>query len=276
MRDTGFKFLGVFVAFFVLFTLGWLIMSEPIPVGAETSLNVGDDRGLDIARSQIPLVTAIDQSGNNANVATSYEPIWDEGDQYTYSATAELMHFSSSSAGDTQLYTVYGCDGDYIAVSQQITMVGQTETAMTQLMLRVWRITNDGATDNAGDVYVYSDDTVSSGVPQTQSKIRAKIIIGNNETQMCIRTIPDGETGYLVHAKGSGGGNQISAFKFRAREEGGVFQVKFFEYAFREEWDREFLIPLRFPEHTDIELMARASTGTDEMSGRFTIILMAD
>lgn len=277
MRRIKFYHFAATLAIMIL-TLGGfgLVIQFAAPASAAPTQGINDNNMFKIARGLISGASVVNKAGANADVATSFEPLWDGGGDYTYSSSAELMNFSSSNAGDTQDYTVYGCDGDYVAVSQQITMVGQTETAMTQLMLRVWEVTNDGATPNAGDVYIYSDDTVSSGVPQTASKIRAKILIGNNKTLMALYTIPDGKTGYLMNVNGSSGADQVSTFRVRYRAEGGVFWSELEWFSYRQVFKRPWLIPLELAGHTDFEISALASTSTDAIGADFTLILIDD
>ena len=83
------------------------------------------------------------------------------------SETNSITHFSSSDASDTQVIRVEGCtisSGVLTFTTQDITLAGQTKTALTTPLGRVTRIANIASTvETNGDVYVYEDGTVSGG-----------------------------------------------------------------------------------------------------------------
>lgn len=220
--------------------------------------------------------TYMNKFGYNPDVADSFEPIWDEGDDYTYSAAAELLHFSSSDNGDDQTVLVQGLDANYALAEEEITLVGQTETAMTVALLRVYRAYVTDSTEPSGNIYIYSDDTVSNGTPQTQTKIRAKIVAGENQTNMCIYTIPDGFNGLLVRFSGGSSEDKTFTYRLRTREEGKVWRTKLYQLSYRAQVDHPYTIPLLLPEHTDIELEAKASVSGAIMEGEFAILLVAN
>lgn len=135
--------------------------------------------------------------------------IWDYGPTeptYNYSAghpnsvdaVADITHFSSSNAGDTQDWIVLGLDINGFEVEQEITMVGQTKTALGTALWRVYRVMNISSTDNVGNIYVYTDTAITAGVPNDTTQVKAHVAAGNNITRMGMFTIPKGETGFLV------------------------------------------------------------------------------
>ena len=91
------------------------------------------------------------------------------------SATNSITHFSSTNAADDQVLRVEGMtiSGGLLTFTvQDITLNGQTKTALTTPLARCMRIANvTSVTETAGDVYVYEDDTVTGGVPDTATKI---------------------------------------------------------------------------------------------------------
>ena len=158
--------------------------------------------GLEVAKGRIAGVSSIHKFGQNPQIDNTEEwDIWDGGDgaDYTFSSSGVIHYISSSNAGDTQTYDVIGLDENYLEQTISVTAVGQTKTQIGtgEKFRRIVRIKNTGSTDNAGVVYVYEDDTVTAGVPDTATKIRGQIQIGNNQTLMAIYTIPAGKTGYL-------------------------------------------------------------------------------
>ena len=131
-------------------------------------------------------------------VGTSFVTLQPEGGNETYATTNTIDKFSSSSGSDTQEITVEGhtiADGVLTFVSQTVTLAGQVETALTTPLARVTRLVNNNSTDFAGDIYVYEDDTVSAGVPQTASKIHMKVTEGN-QSEKCSTSISN--TDYYI------------------------------------------------------------------------------
>jgi len=86
-----------------------------------------------------------------------------------HSHTNSITHFSSTNAADTQTLRVEGmiiASGVMLFQAQDITLNGQTKTALSIPLCRVTRIANvSSTTATLGDVYVYEDGTVSGGIP---------------------------------------------------------------------------------------------------------------
>lgn len=137
--------------------------------------------------------------GSNGDLSTAAETLWSVGGDETYVETNTIDSYSSSDTGDVGTMIVEGhtiSAGVLTRVVQIVTLAGQTESLLTTPLARVERIYNNGAVDWAGDIYVYEDDTVVAGVPQTVSKIHAKVVIGTNQTQKCAASISGDE--YLL------------------------------------------------------------------------------
>lgn len=135
--------------------------------------------------------------GENSSVSTSYETVWLQGGHETYVSSNLINKISSSNAGDTQEVVIEGHilddDGSFVFVSQSKTLAGQTETALDTPLVRVSRIYNDNGTDFAGTIYVYEDDTVVAGVPQTATKIHITAEGADNQSQKAAVTMAGDE-----------------------------------------------------------------------------------
>lgn len=120
--------------------------------------------------------------GRNSDIGTSSETVWSTGGDETYVTTNAIDKISSSDAGDTQSVVVEGHtidSGILTFVVQNVTLAGQTETALPIPLARATRLYNNDTSAFAGTVYVYEDDTVTAGVPQTTSKIHLTVNDGN-------------------------------------------------------------------------------------------------
>ncbi len=237
-----------------------------------------------VAEGAFPKYSVVEKFGENSDVDAGPEDIWSQGGLYTFSTTADITKISSSSSSDTVDITMQGLDADWNLVTQTVTLEGQTEVDFSAVegnvaLIRCFRAWNSNGTDLVGTVYIYVDDTVSSGVPQTATKIRATIAVGAGQTEMCIYTIPAGYIGYFYggYVAMSRSSRASASFTSRIRTYGGVFRV-----ASRvatvglgaSHWQYKYPIPLALPAKTDILLrcddVEDANTG---VSGGFTIVL---
>lgn len=105
-----------------------------------------------------------------------------EGPKLAFPAalTGETMYAVSSSAGDTQTYTVHGLDANNDFQSETVTLTGTTPAAIPGTWNHVQRIVNSTAgTVNAGIIYVSNKATV--GAPSTTAhKIQCVAAVGDN------------------------------------------------------------------------------------------------
>jgi hypothetical protein len=181
---------------------------------------------------------SIEKYGRNEDVdSAAPEDVWDGGGTYTFTTTAQTYYISSSNAGDTQDVELEilteDSDGNWNEERFIQTIAGQTKTALSppsgDSCVRINRFGNAGITDFAGDVYVYENDSVVAGVPQTASKIRAKVANGNNQTLMAIYTVPSSVRGAkLKDYYGSVLKKTSSSVNvdIKTRKFGGVFRIR--------------------------------------------------
>ena len=215
--------------------------------------------------------------GRNPDIGTSIETVWNTGGNETYATDNVIDKFSSSNAGDTQEIIVEGhtiSAGKLTFVTQTVTLAGQTETALTTPLARVNRAYNNGTTDFAGTIYIYEDDTVTAGVPQTASKIHAEVTEGN-QTEKCATSISNADyyiitsfTGYcftkasrtvefLVELREVGTTNKVFRRTFStAGSEGKPTHIDF---------DPPFIIPKNY----DIRVRAIASANATDVGASF-------
>ena len=139
----------------------------------------------------------ITRVGRNAAIGAAYEDVWDYGGTRTDQAAAAAIHVSSSHADDTGTIKFWYIDADYARQSATVTLTGQTEkdTGVTGLMVDC--AYNSGTADLSGDVYFYFDDTVTDGVPDTETKVLAKVPLAFQQTENAFFMIPTGFEGHL-------------------------------------------------------------------------------
>lgn len=139
-----------------------------------------------------PRTIGIAKFGQNPDVdAAAIEDIWSYGGTYTFLSVATQLYASSSAAGDTtQTFEVLGLDGAGLEVIRTVTLNGRTQVALSDTLLAVIRAYNSGSVAATGDVYIAEADDLTDGVPDTASKVKAKIDIAAQQTLMAITTIP--------------------------------------------------------------------------------------
>lgn len=229
---------------------------------------------------------SVEKFGRNIDIdSAAAEDVWDGGGTYVFTTTAQAYHVSSSSAADTQevgfeLLTE-DSDGNWNEEIFTQTIAGQTETVLAppsgNSPIRINRFWNADSSDFAGDVYVYEDDTVTAGVPQTASKIKAKILIGNNQTLMAIYTVPSTDKGakissyYWAVLKRTA---SLANAMLYTREFGGVFRIRHVtggNTAGTSTNAHEFRNGIPIPARTDIKIVSEVSANDTDVSAGFLI-----
>ncbi len=188
----------------------------------------------------------------------------------TYVTTNIITHFASSSGSDlltmkVEGHTVVGTgtDSAFTFLVQEVTLVGQTKTALTTPLARVSRIYNSSATLWVGDIYVAQDVTFTSGVPQTATAIHIKVLAGEQQSLKAATTISNVDywivNGWLTEVDRKA--NAIVDFRLELRLAGGVFRpVAFTSVTQGTTVDIPFRPPLIVPSNADVRVTATAST----------------
>jgi hypothetical protein len=231
---------------------------------------------LDAANGGISGLEHVRVFGQNPDVDTGTDPedVWDGEGLYNYTAAAGAPYFiSSSNAGDTIIVSLTlltkDSGGDWNEETFNVTLVGQTKTAITSpsgdVPVRLQSIVNATGTPLLGDVYVYEDCAVVAGVPADATKIRGKVLIGNDRTLMALYTVPSGKTAYL-YGRDAGivsvAATTMDA-RFYERESGGLFTLKqraFVNNAILARYEDRPAIPRPIAAKTDIRATAFAVT----------------
>ena len=224
----------------------------------------------------------IEKFGENPNVGTLTDPedVWDYGGIYTWSTAADIDTISSSDASDTQDIVIIGQTLDNTEVTQTATLNGQNKVTLSTPLYRVYRMYVDDSTDLAGYCYCYVDGDITDGVPDTASDVRAVINNGNNQTEMCIYTIPAGKQGFFLGGyvsmnKSSG---NYAIFTWRLRNRGKVFRVQSRIACIgtgNSNWRYKYPTPVGpIPAGTDILIRAEeVEANNTGCAGGFTILL---
>jgi len=163
-------------------------------------------------------ITQINLIGRNTDIDIGTEDIVDAGGDYTQFTAAAAVHVSSSNNADNATLTIVGLDANGAFQTKTVALAGQTETAVAGTWTAIFPSSvvnpSGGASTGlsaacAGDVYIYEDDTVTAGVPDTATKVRGKIIAANLKAYAATFMVPTGYTGWIAEYNGSHSGIQI-------------------------------------------------------------------
>ena len=238
---------------------------------------------LQVARGQIPAHSALHKFGYNPEIGVTDETIWAQGGLYVYPATASTMYISSSSTDDTaagtgaRTATVSGLDANFTQISETVSLNGQVGVQLNGALnwYRVNRIivnTAGSGGANAGVLYVGTEATPTGGVPTNKY---ATVAIGDNQTLMCIWTVPSGYTAYLhqkdVSASSSAG--KFAIFSLVSRPKDGVFNIKDRVLLANNSTAISYWNPIPFSECTDIEVRAAADSAGGTITASATLDL---
>lgn len=230
-------------------------------------------------------VIADHKFGANPAAGTAAEDIWSAGGTYAYPATAVTMYISSDAEADQGLtYTVNGLDANWAV--QTVTGTtnasdGRTFVALSGTWMRVYRAYATGGTAAAGNVYISKDNTDvgGDGIPDTATDIQAKVVVGENQTQMALVTVPAGYTGYLLGYSASvltgAAAKTADLAIFSKANPTGVFRL-------REEFGigtaatsmivNRLQVAISLPEKTDIKVRLLSSSATSIIAAHFDML----
>src|SRR6056300_327939 len=221
--------------------------------------------GVSIQRGDINNFSGIQKFGYNASVGTSFETIWDNGGDYTFISSAGTATATSSDTGSDNTGTVeiQGLDSNYDLATETLTIGGAAgSTSFIRVFRAVMKTANTG-TSNVGTISI----TVSS---TTVAKIRPTY----GQTLMCVYTVPRKYKAYLMQLDVGSSKDLENEVRFITKEidNGNVWNTKAFITTRGGFVEKNYIVPIKFTEKTDLELVAKASA-TSSVSAGFELIL---
>ena len=214
---------------------------------------------LQVARGQVDGHSNLNIYGYQPAVATTFIPVWENATAYTYPVAAMTMYLSGT-AGDTAQILISGLDGNYVAISETVTLNGATPVATTKQFFRVnsMSVSVGSATNPAGDVIL-----TNSGATVTY----AKILAGAGRSQAGIYTVPAGYTFFLqrVNIYTSLNGNNFATYQNKTISSAGVVNLTQ-QAAFSTSYEARRIMPRPFLEKTDIQLQCKVNSSTGSIT----------
>ena len=215
----------------------------------------------------------------------------------TFSTTNDIDKIASSSADDTETLTIEGhsidAEGNLTFVVQSKTLTGQTPATLDTALARCSRVKvaasgsfGSPAGDLVGDIYAYASSgvTVTSGVPQTSTAVKARIVAGDNQTAKAATTISSVDYWCISRINASvekGNSATVTAdieLETRDVANGGVWLPVGLELSLRAGATQTEVIELRpyviIPKNHDVRLIAVSNTNDTQVSASFAGPLM--
>ena len=202
---------------------------------------------------------------NTAVGRGAFETVWGGDNIYTYAPSSGTATATSSDTGSDNNGTVkiFGLDSNYDLAEETLTIGGSAGTVSFIRVFRAIMISANTGNTNVGTITI----TVSS---TTVAQIRA----GYGQTLMCVYTIPRKYNAYLMQIDLGSSKDLENEIRFISKEidDGNAWNTKAFITTRGGFVEKNYIVPIKFSEKTDLELVAKASA-TSSVSAGFELIL---
>lgn len=241
---------------------------------------------ISLAAGDISGYSYIEKFGSNLNVGSDLETVWHGGGIYTYLTTAAPVYCDTvvgddgddNASGDgARTVIIKGVDSSYNEVQEEVTVGGAPSTTEFLRVNRAFVQTAGVVTTNTKPLLI---STAANGTGTILGNI-ATHGTGNNEegfgqTFLGLYTIPAGKTGYLTQwTTGSSGTSGVNAyFRYRPFTNGNVFRTIDNMYFLNGYFVKDYSVPIKLAEKSDVEVQAYNSATGVAVSTSFNIILV--
>jgi hypothetical protein len=225
--------------------------------------------------------SAINKFGRNPNIGGAPETIWMYGGRYVYLTSPSTVYAHSADTDDSvsgtgaRTVTIQGLDGNYESIEETVTV--RSGVATTAQFLRVFRafvVTSGSTGTNEGNIIISTGAAGTGTVLADIGTIGTGTTYGLGQTQLALYTIPAGKTGYLTAWNiGVGSYNDAVTVTLLSREFNSAFRTRDIMDVPGGSHVRNYSVPIKLPEKTDVEIIGIATTGTN-ISSSFDIILV--
>ena len=237
-----------------------------------------------IANGDVQGYTSIHKFGRNPSIGNAPETVWMHGGVYQYldvGSASTLYAYSAdsedSASGDgARTVTILGLDNNFNEIEETVTVNGAATTLEFLRVYRAYVATAGVTTTNEGNILISTGAGGAGTVLADIGRIGTGTTFGLGQTQLALYTIPAGKTGFLTTWNvGCAPMNNKATVILKSREIDGdaPFRTKDIVDLVGGYHTQNYSIPLRFPEKTDIEVVASADTSTI-ISSSFDVILV--
>lgn len=196
----------------------------------------------------------------------------EEGSKSTANSSGDIYRIANANDTGAAVVHYQGLDSNWRVQTETVVMNGTSAVNLTKTYIRMHR----------AEVIIAGSSGGAEGLITASGGTGAACIInnGNNQTEMCVYTVPEGKIGYFLGgyvtvARGVTSG-AFCDFTWRARPFGGVFSVKSRVTCVttgNSSWSYKYPIGVGVPARTDVLIRAEEVSATMGLSGGFTMLL---
>lgn len=235
--------------------------------------------GIQVSNGDIDGVGYIEKFGYQADVPNGdIATVWDSTGLYDYLDTATTVTVTSDNPNDNptgsgaRQVEIQGLDQDYNLVLEPVDL-GATSTTTFIRVFRVRVCVSGSSNPNEGVISV-----TGGGKTLAQIGKLANNADGHGQTNMCVYTVPAGKTAYLTQwTVSSGKQNADTVAKLMSRDtlhpDDGAWNAKDIAEIQASAFIKDYKVPMKFTEKTDIEVRAFSNSGSS-CSSSFNLILI--
>ena len=241
------------------------------------------DYSISISSGNLEGVAYIEKFGMNTDVDANKETIWDGGGIYSYisapetvAVTSSLPSQDNSTGTGARTIEIQGLNADYEVITETLTVGG---AAGAETFIRVFRakiVTAGSNGVNEGTISITSSGT-STILAQIGVDGSGGNAAGRGQTFMALYTVPAGKTAYLTQWTVGAGKQNTDAVAFilcRPFDGNGAWNSKDIITVSATTYSKDYKIPLKFDEKTDVEVRAYSTTNNSLVSSTFNLILI--
>ena len=221
-----------------------------------------------VARGLVTGASALNISGYNESVGTSYVPLWNGNTTYTYLNAAAQLTVWSDSASDTNVSVkIDGLDANYLPISETVTLTnGVTGVQTTKSFLRVNTMSLTRIPMNVGII-----KCGNSG----KTVVLCAIEAGAGRSQQTIYTVPAGYTFYLTQSNWytNNTGNNTGLYRSWTKDPTGLINVVLI-FPFPVNYNSVKVTPRPYLEKTDIQWQVSSKSGACAVGDQIEGILI--
>jgi len=221
--------------------------------------------GVPIQMGLVDNFSGIQKFGYNSSVGSSFETVWDGGGDYTFitsagTATATSSDTSSDNGGTVK---VFGLDSNYDLAEETLTIGGSASTTSFIRIFRALMLNANTGNANVGTITITVSSTTIAQIQPTYG-----------QTLMSVYTTPRNYRGYLLQLDVGSSKDLENEIRFISKEidNGNVWNTKAFITTRGGFVEKNYIVPIKFTEKTDLELIAKASA-TSSISAGFELVL---
>ena len=213
--------------------------------------------------------------GRATDIDTDQREIVGLNQNETYVSTNAIDSISSSNGSDTVTIAYEGMTisgSEFTFFADTVTVSGQTRVALPTAAARVTRAYVLGTTEPAGNIYIYENTALTSGVPTDITKAHNLITAGENQSLRAATSVAKNNYFIMIniYAYMNKATNGTANIKLRTRSLDGVFRTKFVgAISNSQELEHVYHPYMIVPPNTDISMTANGSTNNLDVSAGF-------